>query len=230
MKKLIFLSLLIYFFIYSHSEAQIKFGITSSLNLSNVHQQFGDDAKLDTKILFGYGVGALVRIKLIESIDLETGLKFKQIGNAIDIESNLTPGQTIDGYSRIKLSYLSIPVVFSYKLQNLRVIAGAYCGIGLGGEGKYDFTMESGGGRLTEKGRQPVKFGYVESLRYLGRKRLDLGAKVGMSYALSGFEIVAVYDYGLRNTHPGIDEFDEKVDTDIYNRVFVFSVNYFFGD
>lgn len=162
------------------SFAQVKFGAKAGMNLSNVDfSAEGWDVSPDSKA--GIAAGAFVRFELLENFALQPELLYSSKGTKID-ES----GTGYNYSSKIKLGYLSIPVIAKYYVNS---------GFNLQAGPQFDFLLsakdewEESEDGYNESGEDDIKD---------DMKGLDFGLAFGLGYDHdSGFGIDARYMLGL---------------------------------
>jgi hypothetical protein len=137
-------------------------GITAGVNLSNV---YGSDVT-DNAMKIGFHGGVLVNLPLNPNFSIVPGALYSLKGTQSDINSDY----------KINLSYLEIPVVVNYKLDNgLGFFIGPYLGILLAA------TAEPGGVDVKDQA-----------------ETIDFGGKAGISYMLPmGLSFNAHYELGF---------------------------------
>lgn len=231
-KKLLIIILLV---VTQHVYSQTKFGLTAGANLSNVHYQLGNDDELSTKSRSGYMVGFMLEFKLNEKLFLQSGLRYNNIGYEDDLEADLLPGESIDGYSKTSLNYADIPIVFAYKEGKIQFLLGGYVGVGISGENTFDYTQTDPSGSVVVKGDFKVQFDGVKETNFvsaqfsepsIGIDRLDYGLNAGIGYQLGAFIVALNYRFGLNNISPNVDALNNSVDDDISNRGLGLSLTY----
>ena len=223
--------------ISSQVSGQILFGIKAGLNGNNISQNFKEsDWEDDTKMRAGFHLGLTVDYELSEQLSLQSGLLYSSKGYSIDLEADLDPDETVDGYQRAIVNYLEIPIHFAYKMNDLQLYAGPYIGIGIGGKMKWDVTYKYDGEEYKSDGDISLKpvFGEVDSNDLDDDESpynaLDFGLNLGAGYQVGPILINAGYSLGLGNLTPKEkdSDFDPK-DMKTSNRVLSLSVSYFFG-
>jgi hypothetical protein len=149
----------------------------------------------------------------------------------------LGAGESVDGFARIIINYLEIPINVGYKIGNFHVIAGPYLAFGLSGKVKVDYTETYNGDVFVEKFEDDIKFkGKLNETDWNSdnayAKGLDYGLSFGLGYSAGPMMINAGYGLGLANLTSEIDvvgvDFkasDEKRSNSVMN----LSVSYFFG-
>ena len=220
--------------------AQVKFGVKAGLNFANIAENYQDSQdESKTKLNTGFHLGVIATQELSEVIDFTTGLIYSQKGAAFDLEDGLPSGVSIDGYDRLTISYLEIPMTFEYKTGAVRIMAGPYVAFGISGKNKWDYTVSSGGSSVDESGEfTDIKFkntvGESEASddnEYF--RALDLGLNIGLGYEINNLVISANYGLGFSNLIPDVDisgvEFDAG-DFKTSNRVISVGATYYFGN
>jgi len=219
--------------------AQVKFGVKAGVNFANVALNYKDSQfEAKTKLKAGFQLGVIATQELSETLDFSTGLIYSQKGASSDLEDGIPDGASIDGYNRIILNYLEIPLNFELKTGAVRIMAGPYVAFGISGKNKYDYTASFGGSSNSESGESEVKFKnklseseFNDDKEYF--RALDLGLNIGLGYEINNVLISANYGIGLSNTTPNIDvsgvDFDAS-DFKTSNRVISIGATYYFGN
>jgi hypothetical protein len=157
-----------------------------------------------------------------------------------------------EGYARMNYNYIELPINIVYKNSGFQLSAGPYVAMGLGGNFKHDFTFKVDEVRFHsddffEKDTyklEPVS-GKVDDDRYEEYiddedvfelyRAFDFGLNFGIGYQVKSVLFNAGYSFGLVNLTPKYDADDYDMDEDYTegviqkNRVFTFSVSYFFN-
>lgn len=220
------------------TQAQIKFGVKAGLNVNNISQNFKDsDGEFGTKMRLAYNIGAITDFGLSDFVSLQTGLSLTSKGYSYDFKEDLEEDENIDGYDRVILNYLEIPIHIAYKVNNFQIYAGPYLAFGIGGKNKWDYKYTYDGDSESDKDEYKLNpiFGKVKE-GDLGDddgaySAFDYGLDFGFGYQAGSILINAGYSLGLGNINPGYEggDYDPK-DFKISNRVITLSVNYFFGE
>lgn len=175
MKRLI-LSFATLMLVMSTVTAQdVRFGPKAGVNISNVKFKFdGDSESYDSKV--GFHVGGFAEIGLAESFAIQPELLFSTLGTQ----------QKEDGDKwSFNLSYLSVPVLFKYKVAGFGAYLGPQVGFLLGAKEKYKIDGD------TES--DDVKEEY---------KGIDFAGVIGVEYNLNnGLGFSARYQAGLSNIY-----------------------------
>jgi len=185
MKKIL-LSLVLCGFVGA-SFAQMNFGVTAGLNVSNATvKSQNTTTTFDWKP--GFQVGVFMDYALTPELSLIPELLFTQRGMKQDLSKYGTTGT----YS-MTLNYLQLPINVAYKFDleaagKLFPFAGLYLGYGLSGSWKDT----SPGGRSGD-----VKFGSDANKHDL--KPLDFGLNIGAGYQFTNYIFKLQYNLGLAN-------------------------------
>ena len=246
-----FLLLIILAAISFSASAQINFGIKVGGNLSDIHQNFKDkDDEAPTKMKVGFHIGLISDIPINEMFSFQPGLLFTAKGWNYDLDeifadygndgprSINASGIDIDGYARVNLNYLELPLNIAFKANALQVYAGPYLALGIGGKQKLDYTARYDGDTETMKDEWKIKpvFGEIKDGDLEedegGFSALDYGFNFGLGYKVGPILIQGGYSLGLGNVTP---KYERDTDTDrsdnkVSNRVITLSVSYFFGE
>ena len=222
----------------SQAFSQLKVGGKAGLNLANQSFNFDDsDIEPASKMKFGFHVGAAVEYGLTDDLAIQSGLLFTQKGFSYDLEDDLPDGTSVDGYDRVNLSYLEIPISVAYKINDFQVYAGPYVAFGIAGKNKWDYTLETAAGSedfSDETSFKPV-FGEVSDGDLADDEQafaaFDFGLNAGVGYQFGPMLVNAGYSLGLGNIAPAYDSDDyDRADFKQNNRVITVSLTYFFLD
>lgn len=224
------------------AQAQVKFGVKAGVNLNNIAQNFDDsDLEMETKMRLAYHVGVVADLGISEMFSIQPGVLFSSKGYSVDLEEhlNLPNDAEVEGYNRISLNYVEIPVNAVIRISGLEIFAGPYVGIGIGGKQKWDYTVTVAGADEEVSDDMKIKafFGEVgegdlddDEGAY---RALDYGVNFGLGYGVGPVVISAGYSLGLGNLTPEMDtgdmgEFD-PADFKQSNRVITVSAAFFIG-
>jgi len=217
MKKLISLfSLVLLLLVATQSFAQIKFGVKTGLNITNMLSK-NDDEKFSKDFVMkpGLHLGATAELPISESFAMETGLLFSMKGYKYDKN---------DYRYTLNINYLEVPVNAVYKI-NLEEISillhtGPYLGYALSGKVKSDKEMFGENG---DKKKYTIKFGNNKDKDDM--KPLDFGLNFGAGIGINSFIIDFQYGLGLANLSPYTEN-----RTKLKNKVIGISIGYKFGN
>jgi hypothetical protein len=180
MKAKLILPLLAALFISSASMAQFHIGIKGGTNITKV-----DGHSFKDKFEYGYHVGGFAEIGLGEKFGIQPEVLFSQYSTTLDSNyNNIYKDVFTSGQSKVKLNYLSIPVLLNYKLIGnfLSLQAGPQFSILM----KQDKNLLQNGGDAFKKG--------------------DFSMLGGVQLKLSAIRITGRYQVGLNN----ISDIDDK--------------------
>ena len=218
--------------------AQLKVGGKAGLNLANQSFDYDDsDAEPATNMRVGFHIGAAVEYGLSDDLAIQSGLLFTQKGFSFDLEDDLPDGTSVDGYDRVSLSYLEVPISVAYKISDFQVYAGPYVAFGIAGRNNWDYTVEAGGVSEDYNDEISLKpsFGEVTEEDLADDEdafsAFDFGLNFGLGYQFGPMLVNAGYSLGLGNTFPAYDLEDfDRADFNQNNRVITVSLTYFFLD
>jgi len=112
MKAKFFLPLLAALFMSSVLMAQFHIGIKGGSNITKI-----DGHSFKDKFGYGYHIGGFAEIGLGEKIGLQPEVLFNQYSTTLDSNYNhIYQDVFTSGQSKVKLNYLSIPVLLNYKV------------------------------------------------------------------------------------------------------------------
>lgn len=222
------------------SKGQLTFGIKAGLNAGNLNQDFKNSNAEEAMILrIGYHVGATVDLSFSDNLSLQSGMLFTSKGSRVDIADLEEDNETSEGYDRYVLNYLEVPAVITYKILGLRLYAGPYAAIFLGGKNKWDYSYSVDGTVVDEyKGEVKFKsaFGEVskDDAESLGNdegylRALDFGVNFGAGYQVGPILVNAGYSIGLGNLAADWEnDPDHADDFKMKNSVISLSLSYLF--
>ena len=181
MKRISLISALALCTIFSQAQKTgTSFGLRAGVNFQNINGKDEDGDKLTNDIITGFNIGFNAEIPVAPDFYFQPGVLFSTKGakNEDDIF-----GQTVR--TRIKLSYVEVPLTLLYKpvLGNGRLLLGfgPYVAFGVGGKVKYD------GGSIDEtqdiKFQSTVKTSDPDDVSYV--KRMDAGGNILAGYEFS---------------------------------------------
>ncbi len=220
------------------SQAQIKFGIKAGFNFSDIAVKYATlDLEPATKLKFGFHIGGSVDISLVKVLSLQTGILFTTKGYRRNLKKDLLPNIYVNGYDKLSMNYLEIPLHLVIKIKKFQIYAGPYAAVAIGGKRKFDYTYNTPAGFAISVGDTYIykpKLGKVDPDDIADDERafkaLDLGADIGIGYKLGPILINAGFSIGLGNLTPKFD--GDPVDPKDWkktNRIFSISASFFFG-
>ena len=190
-------------FVFSHLQAQIKFGPQAGVNLSTMTLSYSG-MSLDPTTLIGFHAGVISEIPIIAGLSLRPGILFSSKGSKFSImteEGSISPG------------YIEVPVNVAYGIGSdalkFSIFAGPYVAYGLTG------SVKSGGQS------EDIVFGTGEDD---DMNPFDYGVNFGVGVSLKALYISAQYGLGLAELSP-----DSSGDTEFKNTVIGISLAYLFG-
>ena len=165
-----FLTLAIVFgLISSASFAQLKLGIKGG---ANIHKLDGQSFK--NEFSFGYHLGGFAEIGLSKKFSIQPEILFSQVN--IDTSSKFSDVYDFDNISKVKLSYLQIPLLLNYK-------ANEFVSLQVGPQ--FSILMDNDN-TLVENGQNAFKKG-------------DFSLLGGLQLNISKIKIYGRYAVGLNN-------------------------------
>ena len=112
MKAKFFLPLLAALFMSSSLMAQFHIGIKGGSNITKI-----DGLSFKDKFEYGYHIGGFAEIGLGEKMGIQPEVLFNQYSTTLDSNYNhIYQDVFTSGQSKVKLNYLSIPILLNYKL------------------------------------------------------------------------------------------------------------------
>lgn len=225
----------------------------------DIDSDFGDEPETKAKIGFHLGLitditlventlslqPSLLYKNKGYSLDMEVMLddEFDDLG--IDMDD-------YEGYVRLNYNYIELPINLVYKNSGFQVSAGPYFAIGLGGNMKHDFSFEADGEDFDsddifdeDSYKLQAVFGEVDDDMYEDYlddddvwelyRAFDFGINLEFGYQVESILFNVGYSVGLTNLTPKYNADNYDMDEDYTenviqkNRVFTFSVSYFFN-
>ncbi len=180
MKAKFFLPLLAALFMSSALMAQFHIGIKGGSNITKI-----DGHSFKDKFEYGYHIGGFAEIGLGEKMGIQPEVLFNQYSTTLDSNYNhIYQDVFTSGQSKVKLNYLSIPIILNYKLIGnfLSLQAGPQFSILM----KQDKNLLQNGADAFKKG--------------------DFSMLGGVQLKLSAIRITGRYVVGLNN----ISDIDNK--------------------
>lgn len=216
-------------------EAQVKFGVKAGLNMNNINQNYKVSAyESGTKIRLAYNIGATIDWALTDVFSFQSGLMFTSKGYSYDFKNPNGIDDyyaNLEGYDKVIINYLEVPVNFTYKIDDFQIYAGPYLAYGIGGKNKWDYTHIAGSDLGVTK-YKPV-FKSVDDVELNDEEKayfgLDYGLNFGIGYQVGPILFNAGYSLGLGNITAEYDE-EYRKDFQESNRVISLSASYFFAD
>jgi hypothetical protein len=162
------------------NSSNTSFGFRAGVNFQNINGKDEDGNKLKNDILTGFNIGINAEFSVAPDFYLQPGVLFTTKGAK---NEEVILGQTV--HTRIKLSYVEVPINLLYKpmLGNGRLLLGfgPYVAFGVGGKVKY----EGSGFDETQdvKFQSKVKNTDPDNVSYV--KRMDAGANILAGYEFS---------------------------------------------
>lgn len=180
MKAKFFLPLLAALFISSASMAQFHIGVKGGTNITKL-----DGHSFKDKFEYGYHVGAFAEIGLGEKFGIQPEVLFNQYSSTLDSNyNNIYKNIFNSDQSKVKLNYLSIPILLNYKL------IGNFLSVQAGPQ--FSILMKQDK-NLLQNGADAFKSG-------------DFSMLGGVQLKLSAIRITGRYAIGLNN----ISDIDDK--------------------
>lgn len=145
MKTKLFLPLLAALFITQVTMAQFHIGIKGGANITKVEgKSFKDEFR------YGYHIGGFAEIGLGNKFGIQPEVLFNQNTTTLDSNYNHVYQNVFSSQTTVKLNYLSIPILLSYKLLGnlLTLQAGPQFGVLI----NQDKTLLQNGGNAFKNG------------------------------------------------------------------------------
>jgi hypothetical protein len=171
MKAKILLPLFAALFFSSALMAQFHIGIKGGTNVTKV-----DGVSFKDKFTYGYHIGGFAEIGLGEKFGIQPEVLFNQYSTTVDSNyNNIYKDIFTSGQSKVKLNYLSVPVLLNYKLIGnfLSLQAGPQFSVLM----KQDKTLLQNGADAFKKGELSMLGGVqlkLSAIRITGRYAIGL--------------------------------------------------------
>ncbi|MGZ8557635.1 MAG: porin family protein [Chitinophagaceae bacterium] len=180
MKAKFFLPLLAALFMSSALMAQFHIGLKGGSNITKI-----DGHSFKDKFGYGYHIGGFAEIGLGEKLGIQPEVLFSQYSTTLDSSYNhIYQDIFTSGQSKVKLNYLSIPVLLNYK------VIGNFLSLQVGPQ--FSILMKQDK-NLLQNGADAFKKG-------------DFAMLGGVQLKLSAIRITGRYVVGLNN----ISDIDNK--------------------
>ncbi len=200
-------SLFVLIFIFSYSNAQVKWNLIAGFTSSNIAAKDAQGYKINTTAVPGIYLGIGTTIPLIDNFSLEPSLIYANRGfKQDDIYDFFVVGKNFEA----KVSYYELPVDIVYHPKigpgNLLLAAGPYIGYGKGGvwETKGELLigdilyMEKKGVVIFQKEDSRTEYS-----KYLYGKPWDYGLHFKIGYSLFDHYTISLnLQRGLANLEP----------------------------
>lgn len=115
MKKLFLYSVIMFF--ATATFAQGKFGVKAGADLYKI-----DGKAFKEQFSFGYQAGVFAEISLSKKLSIQPEVLFGQ--NTVDTSSNFSDVYGFNSLSKVKLTYLKIPLMLNYKVNDVIYLQG----------------------------------------------------------------------------------------------------------
>ena len=225
----------------------------------DIDRDYGDEPETKSKMGFHIGLitdipllentlslqPALLFSNKGYSLDMEEMLDDEFDDYGVDMDD-------YEGYVRLNYNYIELPINLVYKNSGFQISAGPYFAIGIGGSMKHDFSFEADWEDFDsddffdeDSYKLQAVFGEVDDDMYEDYlddddvlelyRAFDFGLNLGVGYQVESVLFNVGYSFGLTNLTPKYDADDYDMDEDYTenviqkNRVFTFSVSYFFN-
>lgn len=158
-----------------------QFGVKAGMNVSSLSK---DSNLSDQKSKIGFNAGVFMNAPLSENFSIQPEVLYSQYGSKVDGTSTSTIGATTitdkSSYS-VNLDYITVPVMFQYKLvPSFYLEAGPEFGFLVGAKTKGDNTITTTTGgtstTLTSTGTTDIKDGTAT---------FNFGAGIGAGYNIT---------------------------------------------
>ena len=207
MKKLLFISIVVFFIFTSSTAQKIKYGSKIGVNIANITGDETDD--LNTKTLLH--AGAVAEIMISDEFSFQAELLYSAQGAKSDYRETLD--EVNFHYTSVKLEYINVPLLAKfYVTEGFSLEAGPQVGFLITADREFEKTDNG----ETETGEKDI----LDEI-----KGIDFGIDFGLAYKLeSGIFLAAHYNLGLSN----INDVEGSDDLKNQNRVIQLSAGYFF--
>jgi len=217
-------------------EFAIEGGVTYSDVIMDLEYEGDENYTPESKPKPGFYAGFTSVHQIQGDLLLKTGLGYYQKGYEWDLEKAYGAAEEIDGYARVNMNYLVIPVNLAYNAEPLRIFAGPYLGLGIPGKREFDFTLTYAGSE--EEIEETVDlYPAYGTMNYddLGEDEdafngIDIGWNAGLGLHFGSVGLNASVSQGLSNIIPqfeyedGEDNSEFREDNSIKNMVYKLSI------
>ena len=209
----------------------VNFGVIAGLNMANL----GDlpSGSPSSSMLIGFHVGAFADFGITDNIYFQPGVTYSTQGAKFN-QSTTSYGVTDANDINYNLSYINIPLNFSYRLSSgLNFNVGPYIGINLAAKRKGTETLSGGGIDSTITVNDDLKNPPAPATSNINS--VDFGIGLGIGYMMaSGLGFKAGYSLGLAKvqksyTYTDITGATQTQAASVTNNVITVSVIYEFG-
>jgi hypothetical protein len=204
MKKVLLIAAVAVFGFSNVHAQEFSFGPKAGVNFANLN---GDIEDAEMKI--GFHIGGAAEYMFDEKMGLQAELLYSLQGTKNEYSETETIGGITEKYTsedKIKLSYISIPVMFKYYVvDGFNVEAGPQVSIlaSAKAESEYEYSYSGGGGDYSESGSEEIDIDDEIS-------SIDFGINFGLGYKMeNGLNFGARYNLGLSNVLD-VDGSDDK--------------------
>lgn len=176
---------------------KLMVSVKAGLNGANVKQDAGDIVTpYENQIRPAIRAGIFLEYPFADDFSLQSGLLFSSKGLGNDVVSAYNADSGSETFS---FNYLQIPLLATYKItHNIRLHAGPFAAIGIGGQHKYDYSDD--GMNFNSSNQLTSVFGGSDNEDTENTfNALDYGLQVGAGYKIKAFLIQAGYNLSLSN-------------------------------
>ena len=238
MKRLIIVLTALAAIAVNRLDAQVRFGIQAGLNLATVKQDYPtpeEEEELDFRPAYRFGLTVDYSTK--GNLGFQSGLILSSKGYRTDIKAGLEPGTKAEGYDRMILDYLEVPLNVVWKADRFRFFGGPYVAVGVRGRNRYDVYVTAPDFEFNSSGSDKYKpvFGEITE-DDLGTRydeafhALDGGFQLGAGYEAGPVLFQAAWSFGMGNLLPAYADYPEERDEyKLSNRVLSLSMTYLIG-
>jgi len=223
--------------------AQLTYGPKLGINISKYGYSYKDSgSEPDVKFKMGATIGGMMNLQINSFLSFQPALSFTKKGSSYDLAKMETNESIITGYSRVRVSYLELPLNLAAGIKlgpgQIQLFAGPYIAFALAGKHKWDYEENINGNRTDHKGSEKIKFANTvpsdhnadDDIAFYQRP-FDWGIDFGLGYRYNQLLFNIGFAMGLANLQPdrNVEGFDAK-DFKYSNRSVFLTAAWLFGD
>lgn len=180
------------------------FGVRAGVNFQNINGKDEEGDKLENKLMTGFHAGVNAEIPVGTGTYVQPGILYSLKGAKIE-----------DSDTKVKISYIDIPVNFIYKpvlgTGNMVLGFGPYVGFGIGGkvddgnnEEDIEFTKEYTNSNSPQFKRMDAGANFLAGYEFANRFSFQLNAQLGLIDINPKIPNASDDETNLRNTGWGL--------------------------
>lgn len=219
MKKSFIVISLIFFPILSN--AQFKYGILGSINLTSLHldPNYFEDNRSISRFGFSFGLGGEFHLSKLYYLQSDINLISKNF--ALNVSDFY--GEEVSGYDRYNVLYLDVPVKFGLTWKNYRIYGGAFFDYSLKSTNLHDITILDNQNNTSSDIASEKAFLAADPTHLVFPLKnlysFDTGYIIGVGHQNENFCLNLSYSVGLINIFPKMDSPDLRKKHPMHTRV-----------